>query len=139
MPAAPSVTKAQLERDLLKVEQELAQVESQKEALNSKEQGLRKRRELIKGMLEEYFEARNDVIAKISSAPSLDHFSIAEACKVVFRDLGNEWLSLADLDTELRHRGKICSKGSIEIMLKGSDGFELEKRGKRNFYRMKED
>jgi hypothetical protein len=46
---------------------------------------------------------------------------------------------LADLDTELRRRGKVCSKGSIELMLKAApEKFEIERRGKRNVYRLKE-
>ena len=71
-------------------------------------------------------------------AEPLDSLNIGDASAAVFRDLNNPWLSLAALAGELRQRGKECSPGSIEIILKREPArFAIEKRGKRNFYRLK--
>jgi hypothetical protein len=134
MPAGSSVTKEQFERDLVRVDQEINEITSQMGALQCKLDDLTRQRDIIKGAIEMYFRSASQ-LPKIESA--LDHLSIAEACEAIFKELHNRWLSLSDLDTELRRHGKVCSKGSIEIMLKNAHGkFEVEKRGKKNFYRL---
>ncbi|MGA2133296.1 MAG: hypothetical protein ABSH50_13460 [Bryobacteraceae bacterium] len=114
MPASGSITKEQLERDIIRTRKEIERLKVQEAALL--------------GTLKMYFPEA----AKEFTAPqvlsfdlgveerSLESYSIAEASVVIFRDLSNQWLSLADLDTELRRRGKVCSKGSIELMLKAA-------------------
>ena len=134
MPAGLSVTKDQFERDLMRVDQAMKEVESQLEVLQGRLDDLKRQRDIIKGAIEMYFRGSAE-LPKIDT--SLDHLSIAGACVEIFKELHNRWLSLSDLDTELRRHGKVCSKGSIEIMLKDAkEKFEVEKRGKKNFYRM---
>lgn len=114
-----SVTKEQLERDLVRVRKQIDE--------------LQKKERSIQGVLELYFDAP---AAQQESSTSLDHYTITDACSIVFTEEGNQWMSLAELDNELRRRGKVCSKGSIELALKNDSGrFEIEKKGKRNFFR----
>lgn len=135
MPASGSVTKEQLQRDIVRTRKEIER--------------LRKQEAFLLGTLKLYFPdaAKEleptvltfDVTDATDVEQSLESLSIAEASEVVFRDLQNTWLTLADLDTELKRRGKVCSKGSIELMLKAAnEKFQFEKRGKRNVYRLKE-
>ncbi len=127
MPATGSITKEQLERDLLRAKQD---------ALDANE-----RIELLRKMLARYFPDSTALLDDAPVVPSerigrFTEMSIPSACEVVFDELQNQWLSLADLDMELRRRGKICNKGSIEIGIKSKGGaFEIVKRGKKNYYR----
>jgi hypothetical protein len=133
MPAGGSLTQEQIERDVVRIRNEITK--------------LQLREVTLLGTLQEYFPKSailrlpRDASLRdaIDDAVSMEHLSIADACSVVFKDLSNAWLSLADLDMELKQRGKVCNKGSIEIMLKGEpEKFAIEKRGKRNVYRLKD-
>jgi hypothetical protein len=136
MPAGQSVTREQFERDLVRVDQEIRHAESEMAVQQDRLDGFKRQREIIKGAIDMYFHAAAD-LPEVDT--SLNHLSIADACEVIFNELHNRWLSLSDLDTELRRHGKVCSKGSIEIMLKAAGGkYDVQKRGKRNFYRLKE-
>ncbi|MEO8051016.1 MAG: hypothetical protein ABI833_11420 [Acidobacteriota bacterium] len=126
--AERTISKAKLEGDIRKLEKDAA------EAIE--------RAKTLRAALRIYYpdsvlltEADEEVA---SQEDRFDSLSIAEASDLIFRELGNPWLSLAALDNELIGRGKQCSKGSIDIMLKGSpDKFEVEKRGKRNVFRLR--
>ena len=133
MPAGGSITREQLQRDIVRTRKEIER--------------LKKQDAFLLGTLKMYFpdaaKEMEPVIvtfdAKDAEEQALDSLSIAEASEVVFGELQNTWLTLADLDNELKRRGKVCSRGSIELMLKAApEKFEIEKRGKRNVYRMKE-
>jgi len=154
MPAIGSVTKDQLERDLVRLRKQKTELEATMSGLRRKLESVEQHEAILQGTLDIYFpgEAKvpieplaeslplaNGAHVETAPAATLEHLSIADSCDVVFRELHNQWLPLADLDTELRQRGKICSKGSIEIALKAKPSrYQVERRGKRHFYRMRE-
>jgi hypothetical protein len=132
MPAGGSITKEQLERDIVRTRKEIDRLKQQETNLIG----------TYKMYFPTYAKAFLDADRINITLPvleeSVESLSIAAACEVIFRDLHNQWLTLADLDNELRRREKICSKGSIEIMLKAApQTFDVEKRGKKNYYRLK--
>ncbi len=135
MPTAPSLTLAQLERDAIRFGQQLRDIMARELELRLQREELEKRLARIEGIKQDYFAGAEPLV--VEHRNTLSHLSIAEACIKLFEDLNNEWLSVADLDTELRRRGKVCSKGSIDITLKPHPDFEVERRGKRNFYRLR--
>jgi len=133
MPVTGSITQEQLQRDIVRTRKDIER--------------LKKQEAFLLGTLKMYFpEAAKELDASeiltfdlAEDGQTLESHSIVEASEAVFRDLHNTWLTLADLDTELKRRGKVCSKGSIDLMLKAaSEKFEFEKRGKRNVYRLRE-
>ena len=68
----------------------------------------------------------------------LGHLNVATACEVVFKETANEWKTLSELEFELNRRGKSTIKPTLELAMKHKpERFEWEKRGKKNFYRLK--
>lgn len=128
MPASGSVTQGQLERDLIRVRKQI--------------EDLRRSETALRGALKFYFPD-SPMVTDVASSPITEEtdwndITIADGCKLIFQEVGKEWLTLADLDGELRAHGRVCNKGSVEIALKDKpEWFEWQRRGKKNVYRLK--
>lgn len=144
MPASGAITKQQLERDVVRARQEMQQIRNQAKLVRAQEETVERMLIALETTLRRYFPESDILRQKIEEGErpaSLDHLTIADACGYIFGKMGSAvWLSLADLDTELRRHNKVCNPGSIELALKNDpDRFEFEKKGKRNFYRLKDE
>ena len=128
-----SITQGQLERDLKRTREDM--------------ETLKQREISILGIMRIYFPNSPALVGtenKVESAAAprggLASYPINEACVLVLKELGNEWLLLDDLHIELNQRGKKCSKASIHTKLsQAMDQFEVKKRGNKNLYRLKQE